>query len=157
MYGNVDNDQLSHTDDLVFIRYADVLLMLAELKEDVSYINEVRERAGLEPLAAYSLEALQKERRYELAFEALRYNDMRRWGADYAKAALEKQNGSPVYNFGGPATFDVTKLNPKGYSQRYDETKGFFPIPQSQINLSNGLLKQVPGWTTADMFKEFAQ
>ena len=157
MYGNVDNDQLSHTDDLVFIRYADVLLMLAELKKDVSYINEVRERAGLEPLAAYSLEALQKERRYELAFEALRYNDMRRWGADYAKAALEKQNGSPVYNFGGPATFDVTKLNPKGYSQRYDETKGFFPIPQSQINLSNGLLKQVPGWTTADMFKEFAQ
>ena len=157
VYGNVDGDQLSHTDDQVYIRYADVLLMLAELTEDVSYINEVRFRAGVDPIAGYTLEALQKERRFELAFEGLRYNDMRRWGAEYAKAALEKQNGSPVFNFGSASAFDVTKLNPKGYSARYDETQGFFPIPQSQINLSEGLLQQVPGWTTADLFKEFAQ
>lgn len=157
MYGNNDNDQLSHTDDQVYIRYADVLLMLAELTGEVSYINEVRERAGVDPIGAYSLEALQKERRFELAFEGLRYNDMRRWGAEYTKAALEKQNGSPVFNYGGAATFDVTKLNPKGYSARYDETKGFFPIPQLQIELSKGLLQQVPGWTTADLFKGFAQ
>ena len=157
MYGNVDNDQLSHTDDQVYIRYADVLLMLAELAEEVIYINQVRARAGVAPIGGYSLEALQKERRFELAFEGLRYNDMRRWGAEYTKAALEKQNGSPVYNYGGAATFDVTKLNSKGYSTRYDETKGFFPIPQYQIDLSKGLLKQVPGWTTADLFKEFAQ
>lgn len=157
MYGNVDGDQLSHTDDQVYIRYADVLLMLAELTEDASYINEVRFRAGVDPIAGYTLEALQKERRFELAFEGLRYNDMRRWGAEYAKAALEKQNGSPVFNYGSASTFDVTKLNPKGYSTRYDETQGFFPIPQAQINLSKGLLEQVPGWTTADLFKEFAQ
>lgn len=157
MYGNVDNDQLSHTDDQVYIRYADVLLMLAELDEEVSYINEVRARAGVDPIGGYSLEALQKERRFELAFEGLRYNDMRRWGADYTKTALEKQNGSTVYNYGGAATFDMTKLNAKGYSARYDETKGFFPIPQLQIDLSKGLLEQVPGWTTADLFKEFAQ
>jgi hypothetical protein len=131
--------------------------MLAELTGKVSYINEVRARAGVDPIGAYSLEALQNERRFELAFEGLRYNDMRRWGAEYTKAALEKQNGSPVFNYGSASTFDVTKLNPKGYSARYDETKGFFPIPQTQIELSKGLLQQVPGWTTADLFKEFAQ
>ena len=140
MYGNKDNQQLSHGDDLVFIRFADVLLMMSELTGDAQYMNRVRARAGLPPVA-YTLENLQKERRHELAFEGIRWNDMRRWGAAYVKAALESQVGTPVYNFGKPEVFNG--LNPKGYSARYDETKGFFPIPQSQINLSNGLLEQV--------------
>lgn len=143
MYGNKDNQQLSHGDDLVFIRFADVLLMMSELTGDAQYMNRVRARAGLPPVA-YTLENLQKERRHELAFEGIRWNDMRRWGAAYAKAALESQVGTPVYNFGKPEVFNG--LNPKGYSARYDETKGFFPIPQSQINLSNGLLEQVEGY-----------
>src|SRR5690554_6036159 len=144
MYGNPDNNQLSHADDLIFIRYADVLLMLAELNEDVQYINAVRERSGLAEVSAYSLEVLQKERRYELAFEGLRWNDMRRWGADYCKAALESQVGAPVLNFGTPATFNG--VHPDGYSARYEETKGFYPIPQAQIDLSDGLLEQVAGY-----------
>lgn len=143
MYGNQDNNQLSHADDLIFIRFADVLLMLSELTEDAQYMNRVRARAGLDP-KPYSVENLRKERRYELAFEGLRWNDMRRYGPEYAKAALEKQNGAPILNYGAPKTY--TSLNPKGYSARYDETKGFFPIPQSQINLSNGLLEQIEGY-----------
>jgi hypothetical protein len=143
MYGNKDNQQLSHGDDLIFIRFADVLLMMAELSEDAEYMNRVRHRAGLED-KPYSLENIQKERRYELAFEGLRWNDMRRWGAAYAKAALESQIGAPIYNFGKAAEYKG--LNPKGYSARYEETKGFFPIPQSQINLSNGMLEQVEGY-----------
>lgn len=143
MYGNADNNQLSHADDLIFIRFADVLLMMSELTEDAQYMNRVRNRVGL-PAVDYSLENLQKERRHELAFEGLRWNDMRRWGAAYTKSALETQIGAPVYNFGQPAVFNG--LNPEGYSARYDETKGFFPIPQSQINLSNGLLEQVEGF-----------
>lgn len=143
MYKNTDNAQLSHTDDLVFIRYADVLLMLSELTEDATYMNEVRGRVGLDPVT-YSLENLQKERHHELAFEGLRWNDMRRWGAAYTKTALEKQIGAPVLNFNKPATYNG--LNPKGYSARYDDTKGFFPIPQKEIDMSKGLLKQTPGY-----------
>lgn len=143
MYGNKDNNQLSHGDDLVFIRFADVLLMMSELTEDAQYMNRVRARVNLLPVA-YTLDNLKKERRYELAFEGLRWNDMRRWGATYTKAALETQVGTPVFNMGQPAIFNG--LNPKGYSTRYDETKGFFPIPQSQIKLSNGLLNQVQGF-----------
>lgn len=143
MYGNKDNQQLSHGDDLVFIRFADVLLMMAELSGDAAYMNRVRSRAGL-PDKPYSLENIQKERRYELAFEGLRWNDMRRWGSDYAKSALESQIGAPIYNYGNATVYKG--LNPKGYSARYDETKGFFPIPQSQINLSNGLLDQIEGY-----------
>ena len=147
MYGNQDNQQLSHGDDLIFIRFADVLLMLSELTEDAQYMNLVRARAGLDP-KPYSVDNIRKERRYELAFEGLRWNDMRRYGDAYAKAALEKQVGAPILNYGNPVAHK--SLNPKGYSARYDETKGFFPIPQSQINLSDGLLQQVPGYEGAD-------
>jgi hypothetical protein len=147
MYGNKDNNQLSHTDDLVFIRFADVLLMMSELTEDAQYMNLVRNRVGLSPVT-YSLANLQKERRYELAFEGLRWNDMRRWGNAYAKAALETQVGTPVYNFGKPAIYNG--LNPQGYSARYEVTKGFFPIPESEIRLSDGSLKQTPGFANGE-------
>ena len=69
------NDNLMQTGsihDLVLIRFADVLLMQSELKEDVSGINRVRSRAGLEPIGTYSLAALQNERRWELCFEGTR-------------------------------------------------------------------------------------
>ncbi len=143
MYETPDNQQLSHTTDLMYIRFADVLLMMSELTEDASYMNEVRARADLPPVA-YSLENLQKERRYELAFEGLRWNDMRRWGADYAKEGLESQVNVPIYNFGNLVTHQP--LSSDGYSKRYDDTKGFFPIPQSQIDISEGQLEQVEGY-----------
>lgn len=148
MYGTSDNNQLSHTDDLIYIRYADVLLMLSELKEDASYMNEVRARAGLAPVT-YSLANIQKERSHELAFEGLRWNDMRRWGADYTKKALESQVGAEIYNFGVKTVHKA--LHPDGYSARYDATKGFFPIPQSQIDLSEGLLKQTEGYSLSGL------
>jgi hypothetical protein len=147
MFGNNNNNQLSHNDDLVFIRFADVLLMLSELKEDATYMNEVRDRADLPPVS-YSLENLQKERRYEFAFEGLRWNDMRRWGTAYAKQALESQEGVPVYNFGQSDTH--TALHPDGYSARYEATKGFFPIPQKQIDLSTGVLEQNDGYKNGE-------
>jgi hypothetical protein len=148
MYGTSDNNQLSHTDDLVYIRFADVLLMLSELKEDAKYMNEVRTRAGLAPVA-YSLANIQKERRHELAFEGLRWNDMRRWGANFTKQALESQVGAEVYNFGVKTVHKA--LHPDGYSARYDATKGFFPIPQSQIDLSEGLLEQTEGYSQSGL------
>ena len=95
------NDNLMQTGsihDLVLIRFADVLLMQSELKEDVSGINRVRSRAGLEPIGTYSLAALQNERRWELCFEGTRWNDIRRW--HIAADALERQTGAKVIQMG---------------------------------------------------------
>jgi starch-binding outer membrane protein, SusD/RagB family len=76
------------------IRYADVLLMLAEAKilssspdfaGAAALINQVRDRAsaGLSDVAVGSrdqmFDALMHERRVELAFEGHRYNDLVRW------------------------------------------------------------------------------
>ena len=100
--------------DLVLIRFADVLLMQSELKEDVSGINRVRSRAGLEPIGTYSLAALQNERRWELCFEGTRWNDIRRW--HIAADALERQTGAKVYTNGAESR-NVAQNG--GYAARY--------------------------------------
>lgn len=149
MYGESgwQNDNLMQTGnihDLVLIRFADVLLMQSELKEDVGGINQVRGRSGLAPIGSYSLEALQKERRWELAFEGVRWNDIRRW--HIAAAALEKQTNQPVYYLGTPST---NTAHNGGYAARYNATAGFFKIPETEISLANGGLTQNEGWTDA--------
>lgn len=74
------------------IRYADVLLMAAEAlnRKDgpddgtaVQYVNQVRERVGLDPISGGGddlFEKIKLERRLELAMEAQRYHDLIRWG-----------------------------------------------------------------------------
>lgn len=144
MYGATPDYQIDNTQDWVIIRFADVLLMAAELKKEVAYLNAVRERAGLKPLASYSLPALQDERRWELAFEGIRYYDLLRWGI--AEEALQKQNGVKIKNRGIDAVMDM-----KNIKQRVHDTGGFMQIPQTQIDLSNGVLVQSPGWTGGDL------
>ena len=139
------NFQLSNIHDLVLIRFADVLLMQSELKEDISGINRVRARAGLPGISTYSLEALQNERRWELAFEGVRWNDIRRW--HIADQELAKQAGQPTY-YQGFEDKNSTTNNGGGYAARYQATRGFVAIPESQIALSNGVLKQNEGWTS---------
>jgi hypothetical protein len=129
-------------EDLYVIRFADVLLMQSELTGDAKYMNMVRARAGL-PAIGYSLEALQQERRHELAFEGQRYADIRRW--HIAEQALSEQNNSAMQNLG----VETVMRNGK-YSERYKATNGFFPIPLKQIQLSNGTLTQNAGWDTPD-------
>ena len=137
-----ENFQLNNIHDLVLIRFADVLLMQSELKEDVAGINKVRARAGLDPISSYSLQALQNERRWELACEGIRWNDIRRW--HIASVVLAKQENQPVYYCGKPATNDAHN---GGYSARYTATAGFQKMPESQVSL--GSVVQNPGWGDA--------
>lgn len=142
------NMQLCNIHDLVLIRFADVLLMQSELEQNVDGINQVRIRAGLPTIAQYSDEALRNERRWEFNCEGIRWNDMRRYGATYAKAALSAQTNQPVY-YKGVADVNATANNGGGYAARYAATNGgFFPIPESQISLAGGVLKQNTGWGT---------
>ena len=145
-YGSENNRQSGLTQSLVWLRFADVLLMHAELSEGkVIYngkngVNAVRQRAGLGDIP-YSLTNLKKERRYELCFEALRWNDLRRWG-DVAEK-VKNQVGNQILNQGIPGQYAFTN----DFMQRYKDTGGgFFKIPEDQVTLSEGVLEQNPGW-----------
>ncbi len=97
---NPFNDDDAPNNWVVF-RYADVLLMLAEAlgegTEAYGFINQVRARAGLDPIDANTpgtfAEKLLQERRVELAFENHRWADLLRFGmAESVMAA----HGKPV-------------------------------------------------------------
>ncbi|MEL5894698.1 RagB/SusD family nutrient uptake outer membrane protein [Bacteroides sp. GD17] len=140
--------QTANHQDYVFIRYADVLLMAAELGSPnaQAYFDEVRERAytvdGVLSANYSQLTATQdnimQERRLEFAFESINYWDMLRQGIDVAASKLAIA-GTTVYS-GGNA--DVVTIS----ASRIQETKGLSQIPYNQITLSNGVLKQNAGW-----------
>lgn len=144
-YPNISTDyQLNNIQDIVVIRFADVLLMYSELTQTVDGINQVRSRAGLTPIAAYTDVALRNERRWELAFEGLRWYDLLRW--HIAGDALAKQNGVSMENNSEQTTMDMSDIK-----QRVADTGGFLQIPQTQIDLSNGTLVQNAGWTADNL------
>ena len=141
------NYQASNCTPLTIFRFADVLLMYSELEKDAATLNRVRNRVGL-PAVEYSEQALRNERRWELAFEGSRWDDLRRWGI--AEEALSKQTGSAMYVLGAKATMTYDN-----YAKRYQATKGFYRIPKSQIDLSGGVYKQNAGWED-DAANQFA-
>ncbi|MEE1081924.1 MAG: RagB/SusD family nutrient uptake outer membrane protein [Bacteroidales bacterium] len=150
--GTLENPmQGDHFEDFYLMRYADVLLMLSEMTGDAQFMNQVQRRAGV-PETAYSLKELQNQRRWEFAFEGLRFNDMRRWsGIDggescYAAKALQAQAGKQMVVKGNVANKTAMKHMTCSWAKRYADTNGFVAKPQSQINLMNGNLIQNPGW-----------
>ncbi|WP_113638104.1 RagB/SusD family nutrient uptake outer membrane protein [Nubsella zeaxanthinifaciens] len=127
------------------LRYADVVLMYAEAANEVggaanttaalTALNSVRARArrgapaGTLPDITVTDQAalrtaIQQERRVELAMEYDRFFDLIRWGSTVAQAAM-------------------TAAGKTGFS--YDRDK-YLPIPQTQIDLSKGVLTQNFGY-----------
>jgi len=140
-YGNwdvlpIDYSTLSEQ-DWILIRYADVLLMYAEAKNEATgpdqsiydAVNAVRARQGVDmpPLPAgldqaEMRERIRHERRVEFALEGLRWSDIRRWGT------IDAYINSLVDPGGTPRVFNPAK--------HY-----VLPFPQSEIDINPNLLQ----------------
>ncbi|MDA3893637.1 MAG: RagB/SusD family nutrient uptake outer membrane protein [Salinivirgaceae bacterium] len=138
LFGGAEaNFMLWNSQDFIVMRFSDCLLMAAELgaTNAQTYMDEVRTRAGLSSVPP-TLENVKKERTFELCFEGIRWFDLARWGE--TNAALNAASG-------------VSVIEPDGTIGEYtgvyrEETKCLLPIPESQINLSEGVLNQNSGW-----------
>lgn len=144
--------------NLMLFRYADILLMYAEAKNELNQMNNavwdqtiraLRSRAGFTDAAALSFnsslgqlgqrEIIRNERRSEFAMEGLRIFDIRRW-----KIAENVLNG---YAHG--AKFGVLSVD-NGYLRvnlrTFDPKKHYlWPIPRDE-RLVNPNLSQNPNW-----------
>ena len=143
------SDSWDSGQDFYVIRYAEVLLSLAEayiekgtnLDEAVKLIDQVRSRAGMPKvedvegtgLPQDSLRSIVRhERRVETAFEGLRLFDLYRW--HMLKDAVDRiNNEAATYNFW------YEKRNFRG------EQEYVWPIPQADID-SNPNLVQSDLW-----------
>lgn len=138
--------------NLILIRYADVLLMYAEAKNELGQMDEnvwnmtikaLRTRAKFtDPEAlmfnsAWSKSELQtivrNERRSELALEGLRIFDLRRW-----KTAETVLNGYPHgAQYGDPATDNgYIRLDKRSFNKDRDYV---WAVPQSEKDLNPNL------------------
>jgi starch-binding outer membrane protein, SusD/RagB family len=77
---------------VIWIRYAEILLNYAEASLELgdiptatTYINMIRNRAGLPDFTGDITEALRYERRIEFAFESIGWYDIRRWKTFWKK------------------------------------------------------------------------
>ncbi|MBN1927436.1 MAG: RagB/SusD family nutrient uptake outer membrane protein [Prolixibacteraceae bacterium] len=136
-YADVKKDWNTAPANIKLIRYADVYLMAAEAAlmggnsaKALEYVNKVRERArncgdSGQPaaLSSVSIDDIIHERRLEFAGEGQRFFDLVRWNKAYE--LLNK----PTYSDFGNREFI------KGKNE-------FQPLPQRQVDLSGGALKQ---------------
>ncbi|SEW35323.1 RagB/SusD family nutrient uptake outer membrane protein [Chitinophaga arvensicola] len=140
------------------LRYADVLLMLAEAENQVNgptavaydAINMVRRRGYGLPVTAASADAdltpglgkqafqqaIQDERSRELCFEAMRRADLIRWGIfipTMKAVAAEFKAYNGTYAYGANAGNNVSERNV------------LYPIPSSEMTVNKAAV-QNPGW-----------
>lgn len=142
------------------IRLADIYLMAAECEVELgatdralTLVNKVRQRAGQlspktvngVPVATYRVglypsfpgsdyarNAVRFERRLELAMEGHRFYDLVRWG-------IAKQTLESYFSFEGNY-FNYLK------GITIEPRDDYFPLPQDQIDRSQGILKQSPNY-----------
>ena len=135
------NFMIGQFEDYVSIRYADVLLMAAELgsANAQAHFDAVRQRAYKASFVSkpVSQQNILDERHLEFALEGHRYWDLLRQGV--SAAAAEIAETTTVLNGGISATKTIS-------TSKIQETKGLQQIPNNQITLSNGVLIQNTGW-----------
>jgi len=144
--------------NLMLIRYADILLMHAEAKNETGKLPEedwnrtiraLRSRAGFTDPGALSYNAslsqeqlrdvIRRERRTELAMEGLRYFDILRW--NIAEDVLS--GWAHGAQFGEP-TIDNGYI--RANERSFDPNKHYrWPVPRDERNL-NPNLSQNSGW-----------
>lgn len=133
-----DGKREAGNNNFFVLRYADVLLMLAEATDDAKYLNEVRARVGLPgwgesgyPTSKYPTLALaiEHERRIELAMELQRMFDIKRTGR-----AVELLKASAKNNTGLMNNLTTNNLS--------------WPIPETVVDQNPDLWKplQNPGY-----------
>ena len=131
------SDPTQAGNDWIVLRYSDVLLMHVEsimaggnetlVQAARDSFNEVRLRAGMPTIDApnpITKQELLDERRVELAFENHRLFDLIRFG--------EAQDVLSSFSAATGGSYNTSDL--------------LLPIPQREINLSNGALSQNPGY-----------
>jgi hypothetical protein len=145
---------LKMSNNIIMMRYADVLLMYAEACERTSTCTEdvwnktirpIRERAGFTAAAALDYpgttnlrEIIRRERRCELACEGLRYYDLMRW--DGLESANNLLNGT-VY--GAKLAEEYIKVETYKYTPGRDE---WWSLPQHDMDQTPTLLPNNPNY-----------
>lgn len=140
--GAVASSDLNWDNNLRIYRYAETLLNAAELAlrtgdgSAQGYLDQIRDRAGVDPIPA-TLDNILLERRRKFVGEGKRYFDLVRF--DKAAEVLKAKGGKVLDKKGGDYVKD-------GIPERiqWTENKKYLPIPQSEVEAAQGTITQNP-------------
>jgi len=131
----------------VYIIYAEAALQTGKDKDKaLMYLNKVRARVGMPAATELNEKNVRYERRIELAFEGLRYFDIKRW--DLGSTAL---NGKAAGSRDGSVNSTTGEITWNGNSiileerKFMPERKYLLPIPQTELD-RNPNMTQNPGY-----------
>ncbi len=131
----------------VLLNYAEACIALGEEDEARTYINQVRNRAGMPDIPSSVTgdeltERYRNEREIELCYEQQRYFDIRRWMI--APDVIVNAQGIRIeYPYdGGNPTYNVIEVENREWK---DNKSYFLPILKDELN-RNTLLIQNPGY-----------
>ncbi|MEP6596040.1 MAG: RagB/SusD family nutrient uptake outer membrane protein [Ginsengibacter sp.] len=130
----------------VLMNYAEASLGLNQTTEATTYINIIRNRAGLPDFIGDITAALRYERRIEFVYEDIRWYDMRRW--KILDEALEDATGVDIVETTNKDNNTVTTTwRQIPVQARGPENKKLYwvPIPVDEINRAPQLV-QNPGY-----------
>lgn len=142
-------------DNWPLMRYAETLLSLAEAinelegptSEAYDYLNQIRRRAGLEPVANLSKEAFRQtvlhERRIELAFENHRWFDLKRTMSPEELATFLTEYGKR--EMANPTTAERASMAFATGDYEFKPYEVYFPVPERETKL-NPNLQQTEGY-----------
>ncbi|MFT4204161.1 MAG: RagB/SusD family nutrient uptake outer membrane protein [Chitinophagaceae bacterium] len=164
--GTLGSDRSCNPIDMPLIRYADVLLRMAECyceQGDIASalvpINLVRARAGMPSLQTSDATAgtyvtgqsdlrrrIRNERRVEFPNEGINYFDELRWGTWATNKFTPTDSAfSPVSTYSnGPKQIWGTLLSSYVYSGDYILR---WPVPASVVQITNSVVAPTTGWT----------
>lgn len=131
--------------DLYIMRYAEVILLAAEANlqsgntaKALEQVNMIRSRAKEQPLASVTLDDIKLEKRLELCWESVRYQDLVRWGD--APAVLGQQ-GAQIPSF---STKGV-EWNFQNDTYGFQDRNMLLPLPLKAVELNTNLTQNT-GW-----------
>lgn len=130
----------------IIMNYAEACIGLNEISEATTYINMIRNRAGLPDFTGNVTAALRYERRIEFVYEDIRFYDIRRW--KILDEALEDATGVDIVettnldNNTVTTTWRQIMVQERGSS---DKKLYWVPIPIDEINRAPQLA-QNPGY-----------
>ncbi len=139
---------------IMVIRLAEMYLTYAEAAVEsgqnlvlgLEYLNKVRTRAGQINATALTRELVRRERRVELAFEGLRYFDIKRWdlGPTVMNGPFYGSRLGTVNQTTGDVTWGTGYILVENRTF-YPLRKYLLPIPQSEIDVNKNMT-QNPGY-----------
>lgn len=132
----------------ILLNYAEAAFELGNTNDALNAVNQIRVRAGIQPLTTIDRDKIRHERKVELAFEnGYRYYDLKAWRL--SENLLSQQYSGLTYTVDDiTGNFNVSVMNnvDGGNPPLFQAKNYYLPIGVDRLKANPQLAPENPGW-----------